>query len=89
MKELIKLDSYEIYNTLDILLQDKTTEKNIIWATDSYAQYGAQCEDDKQMTVGTLVGLNSILLQPRILKSLDQQQDYKIKSRSVYSCLDL
>ena len=25
---------------LDILLQDKTTKKNIIWATDDYEKYG-------------------------------------------------
>lgn len=81
LEELIKLNSYAVHNTLGILLQDKTTKKNIIWATDSYAEYGAQCEDDKQMTVGTLVGMNSILLQPRIFKSLDQQQE-RTKSKA-------
>lgn len=81
LEELIKLNSYAVHNTLSILLKDKTTEKNIIWATDSYAKYGTQCEDDKQMTVGTLTGMNSILLQPRIFKTLDQQQE-RTKSKA-------
>ena len=42
-KETINIDIHEDYlfkkdNLLDILLQDKTTQHNLIWATDSYEQ---------------------------------------------------
>ena len=59
---------------LPILLKDKTTKKNIIWATSSYEQFGDQYADDKQITTEALTGLNPILLQPRIMKTMEQQQ---------------
>jgi len=73
--ELISLKSYAIHNTLSILLQDKTTKKNIIWATNSYElQLGEEYDDKKQITIGALTGLNPIALQPRILKDLEEQK---------------
>lgn len=75
MDELISLKSYPVYNTLRILLQDKTTKKNIIWATNSYElQLGDDYDDKKQITVGALTGLNPIELQPRILKNQEEQK---------------
>ncbi len=82
MKELIKLDSYEIHNTLNVLLQDKTTKRNIIWATNSYElQFGDEYDDKKQITIGSLIGLNSVELQPRIFKDLKEQQE-RTKTRA-------
>lgn len=75
LEDLINLNSYPIYNTLKILLQDKTTKKNIIWATNSYElQLGADYDDKTQMTVGALTGLKPIDLQPRILKNQEEQK---------------
>ena len=75
MDELISLKSYPIHNTLRILLQDKTTKKNIIWATNSYElQLGDDYDDKKQITIGALTGLNPIELQPRILKNQEEQK---------------
>ena len=75
MKELIQLKSFPVQTTLKILLQDKTTKKNIIWATSSYKMFGEQYADDKQITVEALIGLNLIMLQPRIMKAMKQQQE--------------
>ena len=75
MKELIQLQSFPVQTTLKILLQDKTTKKNIIWATSSYKMFGEQYADDKQITVEALTGLNPIMLQPRIMKAMQQQQE--------------
>lgn len=75
MEELISLKSYPVYHTLRMLLKDKTTKKNIIWATNSYEdQLGENYDDKKQITVGALVGMNPIELQPRILKSINEQK---------------
>ena len=74
MNELIKLKSFPI-ETLKILLKDKTTQKNIIWATSSYEEYGADYFAEKQMTDISLIGLDSIVLQPRILKALEHQKE--------------
>lgn len=74
LEELIKLNSFPIKVTLKILLKDKTTKKNIIWATNSYKEFGSQYTDNRQMTVSDLIGLNPIMLQPRIMKAFEQQQ---------------
>lgn len=75
MKELIQLQSFPVRTVLYILLQDKTTKKNIIWATSSYEQFGEQYADDRQITIEALTGLNPIMLQPRIMKTMEQQQE--------------
>ncbi|MCM1201704.1 MAG: restriction endonuclease subunit M [Bacteroides fragilis] len=75
MKELIQLSSFPVRTTLNILLKDKTTKKNIIWATSSYEQFGEQYADDRQMTAEALTGLNPVMLQPRIMKAMEQQQE--------------
>lgn len=75
MEQLIQLKSFPVQTTLKILLQDKATKKNIIWATNSYKEFGDQYSNDKQMTTIALIGLNPIMLQPRIMKALEQQQE--------------
>ena len=60
---------------LHILLSDKTTKRNIIWATDSYSSLGKEFAADAQITTATLIGMNPILLQPRVLKDEAQQQE--------------
>ena len=75
MNELINLDSYPIRATLKILLKDKTTDKNIIWATDSYKSHGSEYGERKQITEALLRGLHSIDIQPRVLKTLEAQKN--------------
>lgn len=74
MKNSIQLKSFPIQTTLNILLKDKTTNKNIIWATDSYKEFGEQYSDDRQITIVDLIGISPIMLQPRMMKELEQQQ---------------
>lgn len=80
---LIDLNHYAVKATLKTLLQDKTTKKNIIWATNSYEDYGSEYKDSKQITIGTLIGLKPMTLQPRVLKKLDEQQDRTHKRAEV------
>ena len=72
--KIIDLNSAPIKVALPRLLQDKTTKKNIIWATTSYEEFGVEYKDNKQITIGSLTGLNPMILQPRVLKSLEEQQ---------------
>ena len=58
LKNIIQLDSYPVQTTLRILLQDKTTKKNIIWATDSYASFGEAYTDKSQITEDQLKKMN-------------------------------
>ena len=77
----IKLDVLEddilSYNPkiLNILLSDKTTKKNIIWATDDYASLGDDYQTDCEIKPLLVTGNNSMLIRPRVAKSLEAQEN--------------
>ena len=58
---------------LEILLQDKTTHNNIIWATDSYAEKGKQYSPTSHITSELITGEYGTLIQPRAAKSKEEQ----------------
>ena len=58
---------------LEILLQDKTTKKNIIWATDDYAELGEQYSFKKEILPELVTGEQDSLIQPRVEKALEHQ----------------
>ncbi len=83
MYELIDLNAYPVRTTLKILLQDKTTKQNIIWATDAYRdEIGVRDVDHIEMS--HLVGMDSILLQPRISKAAEEQLARTRKKAEVF-----
>lgn len=75
LDDIIQLNSYPLKTTLDILVKDKTTKKNIVWATDGYMQFGELYSESSQITVGALTGFDPIMIQPRIRKALEKQQE--------------
>ena len=71
---------------LALLLQDRTTEKNIIWACDSYVKehgeaYRAECEIlPNLLTPRDLITGESLkLIQPRTKKTKDEQKNHTRK----------
>src|SRR5699024_7838444 len=58
---------------LDILLQDKTTKRRIIWATDSYEQEGKRFAPHKPIAINLVTGKYGTLIQPRAVKSQEEQ----------------
>lgn len=60
-------------NLLEILLQDKTTATNILWATDSYESQGKQFAPLAPITTDLVTGKNGKLIQPRAIKSKEEQ----------------
>jgi len=58
---------------LDILLIDRTTKKNIIWATDSYESRSSKFATEKHITPSLITGIYGKLIQPRAAKSLGEQ----------------
>lgn len=83
MDKLIDINAYPIKDTLKILLQDKSTKKNIIWATDAYESYGSEFNDKNDITIEALFGNRGFVLQPRISKTLEEQQDRTRKKAEV------
>ncbi len=58
---------------LNILLQDKTTGNNILWATDSYDSNGHLFANTAHITTDLITGALGNLIQPRALKSKTEQ----------------
>jgi type II restriction enzyme len=45
-------------NLLELLLQDRTTCKNILWATDSYEVMGENFSPKSQITIDLITGVH-------------------------------
>lgn len=60
-------------NLLETLLHDKTTGATILWATDSYESKGAMFAPNVPITSDLVTGINGNLIQPRAIKSKEQQ----------------
>jgi len=58
---------------LEILLQDKTTGNNILWATDSYDSNGHLFAPTANITTDLITGTLGSIIQPRALKSKTEQ----------------
>lgn len=81
----IDLSSYPVNVVFDIILQDKTTKKNIIWATDAYQSHGSNCSDISIITRQAFNMINKVILQPRVEKALEQQQERTRKKAEVFT----
>lgn len=79
------MDSFAIRSTLNILLKDRTTKRNIIWATNSYLSYGDEYAERNEITVNALKGLNAIDIQPRVLKAIEAQKNRTKKRAEVFT----
>ena len=84
MDKLINVNSYPINKVLKYLLIDKTTGKNIIWATDTYTNSG-KYKDTDTIEMVDLIGFDSLVLQPRISKSMEEQQQRTRKKAEVFT----
>jgi len=58
---------------MDILLHDRTTDRNIIWASNDYHYLGESYAATKQILPELIIGNNSKLIQPRTLKEQNNQ----------------
>ena len=75
MDKLIDLNAYPVSENLKALLKDKTTKKNIIFATSVYSSQGTPIKATEQMTEEILKGFAQYEIQPRVLKNKEQQQE--------------
>ncbi len=56
-----------------ILLVDRTTKKNICWATDQYMTYGSSYYPQEPITLGLITGYNAKMIRPRVAKDIKEQ----------------
>lgn len=84
MSTLIDFTFYPLRAVLPVLLQDKTTKRNIIWATDAYAENGDGFMDKQEIKAARLMNFPD-LIKPRIEKTLEDQQDRTRKKAEVFT----
>lgn len=74
---LLKIDR----ELLEILLKDKTSGRNIIWATDNYLAHGQNYSYNSEITVKSVTSYNGNIIKPRIEKS-KQEQESRIRTKA-------
>jgi hypothetical protein len=79
---LIEITAYPVVNVIDKLLQDKTTGKNIFFATDAYTELGEEYGERSEITEYKLRALN---LEPRVKKGADEQLARTRKKAEVFT----
>lgn len=85
MSETIDIKENKIYKLdnrlLEVLLLDRTTKKNLIWATDNYESrgYGYQAKD--QINIFSIIKRNGSIIKPRVEKSKKEQSE-RVKSKA-------
>ena len=80
---LINFNSYPIRMTLKKLLKDKSTKKNIIWATNSYEYIGDSFDDRAQIRESVFD--HGFALEPRTNKKSETQLERTRKKAEVYT----
>lgn len=61
-------------NILDVLMVDRTTNNNILWATDSYQEFGKGFNPKDRITKDRVTGEYERLIQPRAAKPIEEQK---------------
>lgn len=85
MERTIDLDALPLRTALPILLQDRTTNQNILWATDTYEAYGEGYGAKEPITAALVTGANGNIIQPRIAKAVSDQADRTRKHAEVFT----
>lgn len=84
MGKLIDIGSAPVVSLLDLLLTDKSTKKNIIWATDTYEELGHGFTDKEQINANLLLQ-HADIIRPRIQKSQEEQTARTRKKAEVFT----
>ncbi len=72
---------------LKLLLRDKTTGGNILWATDAYQALGQGYERDDEIQTHLITGGNSGVIKNRARKALEQQSERTRQHAEVFTPL--
>ncbi|MGO5373582.1 Eco57I restriction-modification methylase domain-containing protein [Bifidobacterium thermophilum] len=70
--DLMRADKRRV---LGLLLQDKTSKRNILWGTDMYAERGTAYAHDSKITPELITGVHAGLIRSRAQKHQEQQSE--------------
>ena len=79
--EILNFDKSIIEN----LLIDRTTKKNIIWATDEYEKLGELYKREFSMSINLIVENKNSIIKPRILKSEEKKMNRTKNKAEVFT----
>lgn len=85
MERLIDFHAPEVQAVLPLLLEDKSTKRNIIWATDPPEELREAADDKSEITVQQLQFMSFQAILPRMMKQADTQQERTRKKGEVFS----
>ena len=85
MKEIINLNEYPVVNVLDQLLKDKTTKKNIIFATNNYVDIDPRIDEKTQITRMILFKMGFDKIKTRVNKTEEDQLKRTRKKAEVFT----
>jgi len=85
VEKIIDLTAYPVKDMLGALLKDKTTKKNIIFATDAYNFFDETLSVKSQITEKVLMGFNAYVIQPRVYKTQEEQLERQRKKAEVFT----
>ena len=72
---------------LDRLLVDKTTKRNIMWATDAHSALGTKYERNEEITSDLVTGRNAGVIKTRARKEMEQQMERTRQHAEVFTPL--
>ena len=81
--ELVSFHEYPIKNVLDILLKERTTNKNIVFAKNDYIDKDINAKT--QITIDLLKKSSKIKIEPRVQKSVERQENRTKKNAEVFT----
>ena len=91
MQEDIILDIFDeeliVYGEalLNILLKDRTTNQNIIWATNDYLKLGETYKAENEISIYSINGSKEKFIRPRITKSYEKQNNRTREKAEVFT----
>ncbi len=85
MQKLVDVSADPIRGVLNVLLEDKTTGQNVVWGTDAYASKGSGYDAASEIKTDALLRESRVVLQPRIEKDVEEQQERTKKRAEVYT----
>lgn len=82
-EKLMDFNSYAIRPTLKRILKDKSTKKNIIWATNTYKNLGPAFDDKNEISYKLIK--NGFVIKPRTSKSNEDQLERTKQKAEVFT----
>ena len=70
---------------LTVLLKDRTTGRNLIWATDDYAERGKGFAASDEIQIEQIIDKNNPVIRPRVDKAAEEQRKRVEKRAEVFT----